>query len=163
MYENFEVLRGSKTTTFSTSHLSTRNLKCDMLWSIYVLNLRFWRDRLGKSLHAFLTDRSREKIGCQNFGKTGDFLGSVRRPLFGSSWKTTCAENAFSIECLCTALGPLSSQNKSPQTLLKSARAVDENSSFLWPLSKFSLSGLRGPQNRMESSFSLHTHTYLWC
>ena len=95
MYGNFESLRVAKTTTFSTARLVTRNLRNEMLCNIYVLNLRFWRDRPRRSLHAFLADKSWEKTGCQNFEKLGNFLGSTMRPRFGSSWKTTCAENAF--------------------------------------------------------------------
>jgi hypothetical protein len=71
MYANFEGSIGPKMTTFSTAHSETQNLKADMLRSIYLVYLRFWRDRLLIFLLVFPAQKVSKKQGVSkivNFG-----------------------------------------------------------------------------------------------
>jgi len=109
MYANFEGTIGPKMTTFSTAHSETQNLKADMLRSIYVVYLRFWRDRLIIFHLAFSAQKVSKNRGCQKLWILDQIFGFPTGPHYVSWWKSTHAENPVLIVYQCSALDPYAS------------------------------------------------------
>ena len=106
MDANFEGTIGRKMTTFSTAHPETQNLKADMLRSIYVVYLRFRRDRLIIFRLAFPAQKVAKNRRCQKLWILDQIFGFPTGPHHVSWWKSTHAENPVLILYQCIALDP---------------------------------------------------------
>ena len=170
MYANFEGSIGPKMTTFSTAHSETQNPKADMLRSIYLVYLRFWRDRLIIFLLVFPAQKVSKNRGCQKLWILDPIVGFPTGPHYVSRWKSTHAANPVLIPYQCTALDPYFSENKRPEGILSAARARGGKCAREGPpLNVFAFGPREASRTTYEPVLVIHAYvfwtldTYVYC